>query len=409
MFMSRQKSPRSFRILGPQRQIDERETPHPKVERGEYGARLQAWRKNRVGSDPFRRLFGGGGEGDPQNTLQKIMKDAPEGKVNPNRIPVDDPVAMAKQIKGVAQYLGATVVGITHLDQLYVYSNRARGNAEMGEKPGDPINLPHRYAICLGFASDYERYMTNNSKISDTEYQFGNNHAIVPTFMLASYIREMGYPARAHYHGRNEVNPIPLAINAGLGELGRHGMLIHEKYGSRLHLTTVTCDLPMAVDEPVDIGVEEFCKYCKKCSRTCPSHSIPFGEKEVLNGVEKYVVNVESCYKYKMAGRGEWTNCVVCMTSCCYNKPDTWWHDLALWSVKATPIPLRVLVVKPLLWIDDLIWGKRPWKHMKWLSYDNAPKEYKCGIPGCNAKHATMQDKRLHVTKSAAHGAPVGS
>jgi len=268
------KTPRSFRIVGPQRQIDERETPHPKVDRGEFGARLRDWRKNRVGGDPFRRLFGGGGEGDPNNTLQKIMRDAPEGKVNPNQIPVDDPAEMAEQIKGVAKYLGADVVGITRLDQLYVYSHRARGNAAMGEKPGDPVNLPHRYAICLGFASDYYRYMSNNSKISDTEYQFGNNHAIVPTFMLASYIREMGYPATAHHHGRSLVNPIPLAINAGLGELGRHGMLIHEKYGSRLHLTVVTTDLPLAVDEPVDIGVEEFCKYCKKCARTCPSHTL---------------------------------------------------------------------------------------------------------------------------------------
>ena len=183
MFASKPSEPRSYRIVGPQRQIDERETPHPRVDRGEFGARLRDWRKNRVGSDPFRRLFGGGGEGDPNNTLQQIMKQAPEGKVNPNQVPVDDTDEMAKQIKGVAQYLGADVVGICELDQLYVYSHRARGNAAMGEKPGDPVNLPHRFAICLGFASDYYRYMSNNSKISDTEYQFGNNHAIVPTFM----------------------------------------------------------------------------------------------------------------------------------------------------------------------------------------------------------------------------------
>ena len=71
------KTPRSFRILGPQRQIDERETPHPKVDRGEFGPRLLDWRKNRAGSDPFRRLFGGGGEGDPNNTLQKISGTRP--------------------------------------------------------------------------------------------------------------------------------------------------------------------------------------------------------------------------------------------------------------------------------------------------------------------------------------------
>jgi hypothetical protein len=148
MLSSKQSSPRSYRIVGPQRQLDERETPHPRVDRGEFGARLRDWRKNRAGSDPFRRLFGGGGEGDPNNTLQQIMKQAPEGKVNPNQIPVDDPAEMAKQIKGVAQYLGADVVGICELNPLYVYSHRARGNAAMGEKPGDPINMPHRFAIC---------------------------------------------------------------------------------------------------------------------------------------------------------------------------------------------------------------------------------------------------------------------
>ena len=56
MFASKPSEPRSYRIVGPQRQIDERETPHPRVDRGEFGARLRDWRKNRVGSDPFRRL-----------------------------------------------------------------------------------------------------------------------------------------------------------------------------------------------------------------------------------------------------------------------------------------------------------------------------------------------------------------
>ena len=67
MLSSKRSSPRSYRIVGPQRQLDERETPHPRVDRGEFGARLRDWRKNRAGSDPFRRLFGGGGEGDPNN------------------------------------------------------------------------------------------------------------------------------------------------------------------------------------------------------------------------------------------------------------------------------------------------------------------------------------------------------
>ena len=399
-----QRNPRSYRIVGPQRQIDERETPHPRADRGELGERLRSWRKTRFGEDPFRRIYGGGGDKN-WNSLYHIMKDVPEGGVNPNRIPVSDPAKMARNIKEVARFLGADVVGITYLDQAYVYSHRAEGNAATGEKPGDPIHLPHRYAICMGFASDYYKFLSNNSRISDAEYGLGNIHTIPTTFMLASYIREMGYPARAQYYGTYELNPIPLAVNAGLGELGRHGMLIHEEYGSRLHLAVVTTDLPLAVDEPVDIGVEEVCKYCMKCARTCPSHSIPFGGKEVYNGVEKYLVNVDTCYKYRMAARGQWSVCVICVSSCCYNKPKAWWHTLACWSIKWTPIPLRPLLIVPLLWIDDLFWGKRPWKHMKWLDYDNAPMPVTCNIPGCQAKHANLQHKRLHVTKPAVGGA----
>jgi len=402
--LSNNPKPRTYRIVGAQRQIDERETPHPRVDRGELGEKLRSWRTTNAGTDPFRRVLGpaGGGAPNPYNSLQHIMCAVPEGPVNPERMPVPDTAKMARNIKEVARFFGATVVGITELDQLYVYSHRARNNAAMGEKSGDPVNLPHRYAICLGFESDYEKFLANNSRISDADYGLGNIHTIPTTFMLASYIREMGYPARAHHYGRSEINPIPLAVNAGLGELGRHGMLIHEEYGSRLHLSVVTTDLPLAVDKPADIGVEEVCKYCMKCARTCPSHSIPFGGKEVYNGVEKYRINVDSCYKYRLASRGQWSNCVICVSSCCYNKPAAWWHTLAVKSIKWTPPSLRVLIIKPLLWIDDLFWGKRPWRHMKWLGYDNAPEPAICTTPGCQVKHTNLQHKPLHDPKQFA-------
>ncbi|MFH1952477.1 MAG: hypothetical protein ABIL06_12765, partial [Pseudomonadota bacterium] len=145
------------------------------------------------------------------------------------------------------------------------------------------------------------------------------NQTVMPAFLLAAYIREMGYPASAHSNAGTEVNPIPLAVNAGLGELGRHGLLIHEEHGSRLHLAVVTTDLPLTVDDPVDIGVEDVCQLCMKCARNCPSYSISFGNKAVVNGVEKWAINVDTCYKYRMAVRGRWIVCVICASVCCYN------------------------------------------------------------------------------------------
>ena len=124
MLTAKQRSPRTYRIVGPQRQIDERETPHPRADRGELGERLRTWHKTRFGEDAFRRVFGGGGrDADSNNSLQDIMRQVPEGKVNPKQIPVTDPAAMARKIKEIARFFGADVVGITYLDQAYVYSH----------------------------------------------------------------------------------------------------------------------------------------------------------------------------------------------------------------------------------------------------------------------------------------------
>ena len=66
-----------------------------------------------------------------------------------------------------------------------------------------------------------------------------------------------------------------------------------------------------------------------KCAQTCPTYSIPFGDKVVINGVEKWAINVETCYKGRLANGGTGSNCLNCITSCCYTKRLAWWHTLA--------------------------------------------------------------------------------
>ena len=53
---------------------------------------------------------------------------------------------------------------------------------------------------------------------------------------------------------------IPMAVDAGLGELGRNGLLLTEKYGPRVRLCKVFTDLPLEPDEPIDLGPSIFVK-----------------------------------------------------------------------------------------------------------------------------------------------------
>ncbi len=104
---------------------------------------------------------------------------------------------------------------------------------------------------------------------------------------------------------------IPLAVRAGLGELGKHGSLISKEFGSNIHLAAVLTDLPMDVDAPVDIGVEDMCRKCKRCTLDCPAGAIS-DEKQLVRGEEKWYVDFDRCIPYFVKTDG----CAICIQVC---------------------------------------------------------------------------------------------
>ena len=170
--------------------------------------------------------------------------------------------------------------------------------------------------------------------------------------------------------------------------MGRNGMVITEKFGSRIHMPDVILtDMPLAPDKPIDLAVPDFCSYCRKCAITCPTNSIPFEGKVTHNGIEKFKINWLTCYRLRPHADEHWEVCLTCATVCPYSKPVSWWHAAAIQTMRTTPKPLRQVAVRPLKWLDDKFWGRIPNKRVKWLGYDTgvAPGEKACMISGCNA------------------------
>src|SRR6266852_607886 len=126
-------------------------------------------------------------------------------------------------------------------------------------------------------------------------------------------------------------------------ELCRNGLIITEKYGARIHLSdAILTDLPLVADKPIDLGVNEFCKVCRKCAETCPTNSITFdANRQVFNGVEKFKIKWETCYKLRPIVSDIWNICLTCSTICPYTKPNVWWRTMAVQTLRTTPIPLR--------------------------------------------------------------------
>ena len=366
---------RSVRVVGSWESVDASGTPHEKNKRGELGKPLFNWYMNRTASDPLARTSFPQSAADKRNTLQNVVSRAPKGAVNPDKIEAADPKAMSGHIKRVSEFLGANVVGIAKVYPSMLYSGARYPDDGTGSSDKDgKINrgaedtaAKYPYAICLSTAWDYNMIQAHRHHIGDHAYHFSQSRLQLIYANLAAYIREMGYEAV-----QNRAQPMPTALAAGIGELGRHGMLISEKFGSRIHLgDPILTNMPLFPDKPIDIGVDDFCKVCRKCATTCPTNSITMGDKVVHNGVEKYKINWETCYRLRAYVMEFWEVCLSCVTVCPYTKTNSWWRTLAIQTLKRTPFAMRSIVVRGLKWLDDTFWGTVPRKRVKWMNYDS--------------------------------------
>jgi len=351
------------RIVSAIPRFDQREQQHTKAAVGALGEKVQQrWTSESV--DPFRRVFYP--ENRPFNSPLRALLSVAEGPLNPKQVPVKDTARMSAHIKEVAKFFGARLVGICELQPHHVYSNRGlRIDARKG-RWGEPITLDHKYAISIAHEMDYERLRYSPSFIDGAEVGFGYLESAKTATSLACYIRELGYPAMAHFHVSERVLHVPIAVQAGLGELARNNCLITKELGPRLRLATVTTDLPLAIDSPIDIGVQSLCNECDKCARLCPSQCLPKGPKQVERGYSHWVTDNDKCITYWNADRDKWNDCARCITVCPWNKPDRWWLRAAVWAV-----PKGRLARKLLLRVDNLFWSKRFHLHegKGWLMY----------------------------------------
>jgi ferredoxin len=231
-----------------------------------------------------------------------------------------------EKIKGLAHFLGADLVRIGPLNPTHVYTHIGKTWHDPGRKYGTPINLSHKNAINIAVGIDPSLIKAGPVLPMISAVMRVYTKLATISMTLAGYIRALGYPARAHMISNYQVLCIPLAIDAGMGELGRHGLMMTKELGSCLKLTTVTTDLPLVYDSLIDIGVDEFCQDCKICAESCPGGAIPRGGKKIVRGVEKWTINPESCYRvWNETG----TDCGVCVASCPWTKPRTPFHRLA--------------------------------------------------------------------------------
>lgn len=95
------------------------------------------------------------------------------------------------------------------------------------------------------------------------------------TIELAEFLKVQGYKSEAHHPFGGKLLYGPHVVAAGLGIMGKHGLIITPEFGPRQRWSMITtdADIPDSLKRNFD-ELEEFCKNCSSCVKNCKGGAV---------------------------------------------------------------------------------------------------------------------------------------
>lgn len=200
------------------------------------------------------------------------------------------------------------------------------GNLKGVKECGYPTGIAVAAAVPKNIVYDLQNAPT---KAYHAMYYTLNNKLNEIVLMGEKFLRDRGFEAYAQTTERveiaqNRVSKIPhktVATRAGLGWIGKNGLLVTETYGSAVRLSSLLTNAPLKCDRQVDSSL---CGACCLCVKNCPAGALHGTLWEA--GMERErIVDVESCYEkqteimFKTTGI-ETDLCGKCFAVCRYTQ-----------------------------------------------------------------------------------------
>jgi len=265
------------------------------------------------------------------------------------------PEEAARILRAALRHFGVATVGFIELDEntrKLVYAVDPDGkemiftDEEEAYETDDARYIPNKckYAIVYTVQMSQETMRRCPTVLGSqtTGLAYARGETIQAS--IQEFLRGLGYQGL----GESSTNALAIApalgVMAGLGEMSRLNRLISPEFGPMVRVFKVLTDLPVAVDKPIDAGIMEFCKRCKKCAEACPSESLSFLDEPTWEtqggwnnpGHKAYFENAVTCRTYWREVAG--TNCGICFAVCPFAKKDkAWIHEWVKAGSSTTP------------------------------------------------------------------------
>lgn len=210
---------------------------------------------------------------------------------------------VASQIKEKAIELGFSTCGIAPARKLEEEEERlndfleANYHGKMGylanhfEKRCDPTQLvPGAKSIVVVLLNYFpEQLQSGTAAPIISKYAYGKDYHLVikeKLQVLFDFINAEIAPVE----GRIFTDSAPVmerawAVQAGLGWLGKNGLLLNKELGSFFFIAELIIDLELEYDQPFK---KEYCGSCNQCLSACPTQAL----------VKPYVLDARKCISY---------------------------------------------------------------------------------------------------------------
>ncbi len=241
--------------------------------------------------------------------LTKKMLDLAESTAEENKgtlirdvkPPHRSPSEWAALLKAKAMELGADDVGICRVTEDMLYEGRPS---------------PGKYALMIAAQMHYEtaQHIPHVEGLQETMHAYIKANDISLTLM--KWLRAEGVYCESGSSAPDKLLLVPAAMKAGMGQLGKHGSLIHPKMGALVRFCYVSFDIEVDVDEPIEFGSDDFCMHCQVCTQHCPPQAIT-ENKQTVRGVDRWYVDFDKCVPYFNDTLG----CGICISVCPFSRP----------------------------------------------------------------------------------------
>jgi len=204
---------------------------------------------------------------------------------------------------------------------------RGKGLALFGVCPLEPVRQYFhpsiiastsllKFGISIGFRlqdSIIDGIINEPTLIYKHHYSTVNHLLDHTAVQIANEIQNMGWkalpiPASQIVDWKQQSGHLPhkmVAYYAGLGWIGRSGLLINPQFGARVRYATVLTDLPLKAGKPV----KGDCGDCHRCIESCPAGAITeegYDRNKCLEKLKEFA---------KKPGIGQFI-CGVCVRAC---------------------------------------------------------------------------------------------